>query len=176
MSALEKSPTNPNHIYQNLYRFVLQRLPLTAFFGSSVNLPGISLGKIRMDNIVNPIHVGGTKLEFEEFSLTFKVDEDLKNYQEIWNWMAGIATPEDLKSFQDLIESNKIGERSKYNIFSDATLTTLTNAHNTNVEITFKDMFPIALSGLDFEYTSNSPEILTARVTFAYDTYSFRVT
>ena len=55
--------------------------------------------------------------------------------------------------------------------FSDATLTILTNKNNPTLEVRFADVFPVALSGLDYNQNVTDVEYLTATIDFRYKLY-----
>jgi hypothetical protein len=56
-------------------------------------------------------------------------------------------------------------------IRSDMTLTVLTSNRNANYSVTFKDAFPIKLSGINFDVTSSDIDYVPASATFRYVTY-----
>ena len=56
-------------------------------------------------------------------------------------------------------------------MFSDATLTVLTNKNNPIVEVRFADCFPTSLSGLSYNQNQTDVEYLTAEVNFKYKIY-----
>jgi hypothetical protein len=56
-------------------------------------------------------------------------------------------------------------------MFSDATLTILSNKNNPIVEVRYADIFPTALSGLDFNQNATDVEYLSATATFKYKLY-----
>ena len=58
-------------------------------------------------------------------------------------------------------------------IFSDATLNILTSKNNANIEVRFSDVFPVSLSGLNFNQQADDVEYLSASVTFQYNIYEF---
>ena len=55
--------------------------------------------------------------------------------------------------------------------FSDATLTILTNKNNPVMEVRFQDVFPVSLSGLDYNQNVTDVEYLTATIDFRYKLY-----
>ena len=55
--------------------------------------------------------------------------------------------------------------------FSDATLTILSNKNNPVVEVRFEDVFPVALSGLEYTQNVTDVEYLTATIDFRYKLY-----
>ena len=58
-------------------------------------------------------------------------------------------------------------------LYSDATLFVLSSKNNANLEIRFRDIYPISLSGLDYNQQETDIQYLTASVTFAYKIYEF---
>ena len=69
----------------------------------------------------------------------------------------------------------EIGEVSKATsvnaLFSDATLTVLSNKNNPIVNVFFRDLYPVAMSALDYNQGATDVEYLTATVDFAYQIY-----
>ena len=55
--------------------------------------------------------------------------------------------------------------------YSDATLTILSNKNNPIVEVRFADLFPVSLSGLDYNQNVTDVEYLTATIDFRYKLY-----
>ena len=58
-------------------------------------------------------------------------------------------------------------------LFSDATLTILSNKNNPIVNVLFRDIYPVALSALDFTQTATDVEYQTAVIDFSYQLYEF---
>ena len=90
---MASDPTNKNFLGQTGFRLVLERTPTMNYFSQSASLPAISLGAA---NIVNPLidyPLPGEKLTFSPFNISFRVDEDLKNYIEIYDWLVGLGSP-----------------------------------------------------------------------------------
>jgi|TARA_B100000287_G_scaffold347884_1_gene335919 hypothetical protein len=58
-------------------------------------------------------------------------------------------------------------------LYSDATLFILTSKNNSNIEVRFRDIYPISLSGLDYNQQATDVNYLTASVTFQYKIYEF---
>ena len=56
-------------------------------------------------------------------------------------------------------------------MFSDATLTVLSNKNNPIVEARFKDMYPVSLGALEFNQQSTDVEYMTVQADFTYQIY-----
>ena len=94
---------------------------------------------------------------------------------EIQNWIRGLGYPESLQEFDDLDKAGEIfgryaGDQDK--IYSDGTLSVLTNSLVPSFQIFFKDLFPYDLSTLSFDATQTDQEYFTADVSFKYTIYT----
>ena len=166
--ALYAQPENKNMLSPTGFRFVLNRTPNVNYFTYSVPIPTLSLGEIDQENPNVRLPFPGDKLRFEPLSIRFRVDEDLQNYLEIHNWLLGLGYPEDIT------RQSSYG-RGAYNtsgqIYSDGSLLILTSNMNVNLRITFKNLFPISLTELNFDASLTDIEYLEATATFRYSTY-----
>ena len=149
MSVLSDQPKNINPLADVQFRFDVGALPNTSFFVQTVNLPGITLeGAVlatpQLQNFTR--HTG--VITYEPLNVTFLIDEYLKNWQEVYEWM--------------------IGEESKY---TSAVLTILSSAMNPTMELHFKDIFPTSLSEISFDSTTTDPVYQVATITFNYTEY-----
>jgi hypothetical protein len=170
-----KQISNRNFLSPLGFKFTLNRAPKTAFFSNEAIIPAITLGVVMQPNYDNDIPVPGDKMDFEDFTLKFMVDEDLTNYLEIQNWMRGLGYPESLEQIYDFQKSNEKFEQplnSQMNLYSDGTLLVLTSNQNLNFQIVFRSMFPYKLSTLQFDATNPEVEYLTAEVSFKYMVYN----
>jgi hypothetical protein len=94
---------------------------------------------------------------FEDLTISFPVDEDMKNYNEVFSWIKGLA-PWDSNT-EALSETQKT---------SDATLFVLSGKYNPIAAYKFYNIFPSFLSGLDFDITLNDSEVMIASAVFTY--------
>jgi T4-like virus tail tube protein gp19 len=152
---------NYNNLQTNKFLFSLQRIPETAFRVTSVNFPSVSIPAPSTSAISANQFFAGSSVEYNPITLTFIVDDDLKNYIEIFNWIT-------TQQFND--SKLKPDERSLY---SDGSIITLTNASNANVVFEFKDMFPVDLGGIMFS-TQDTPSPVTCEVTFQYSYFKVK--
>ena len=191
-NSYKRQPTKFDYASPTQFKFSILKLPKVEFFCTAVNLPGIRLGAGAQAGPLKDIPIPGDKLTYNDLTMTFLVDENLENYREIHGWMYGIGFPKARTQFAALVDANKdrfptTGKDSqtadagkvKYGakpigpIFSDATLNVLTSKNNANIEVRFNDIFPSALSGLNFSQTADDIDYLTATVTFKYKLYEF---
>jgi hypothetical protein len=159
-------PENQNYLSPVGFGFVLNRAPNVMYFTQAATLPGITMGQAETDNPLNKISYPGEKLEWGEFSIRFKVDENMTNYIEIFSWMKQIGYPESTDQFQSLSPGAiHIGHED---MFSDATVSILTSSENPNVRVIIRNCYPVALSPLPFDVTQDTIEHLECEVSFKY--------
>jgi len=166
---------NRNFLSPVGFKFTLNRTPKVAFFGNSVNIPGMTLGVSVQPTYLKDIDTPGDKIQFDDLTLRFLVDENLENYMEIQNWIRGLGYPENLQQFADLqnqgiIQGNYVQDRQ--NIYSDGTLQVLTSSLIPNFQVVFKDLFPYSLGTLTFDATQTDIQYFTADVGFKYTMYN----
>lgn len=164
---MASDPINKNFLGQTGFRLVLDRTPTVNYFSQSASLPAISLG---IANIVNPLidyPLPGEKLAFSAFNISFRVDEDLKNYIEIYNWLVGLGSPSTTDQY-NRFKNNSVHQSN----LSDATLSILSSKYNPNIRVKFQKMFPESISELLFTSTGSDIEYLEATVSFRYSLYT----
>lgn len=173
MAFVAGLPSNYNILSPLAFRLDIERVPTATFFCQSVSVPGVTLGEWEQQTPLINIPIPGDKMEFEALTATFLIDEDLKNYIEILNWMRGLGTPETLSEYNTLRQTSDTyqeGNPSLQDVISDITLHILTNSKNTNKEVIFRDCFPTALGAIAFDSASDGG-VIVADVTFQLRDY-----
>jgi len=190
--AIQRQPTKFDYASPTQFKFQLTKLPKVEYFTTACNIPGISLNATVQPTPLADIPLPGDTLTFGDLEITFLVDENLENYREIHGWMYGIGFPKSRTQFAALVEANKdrfptegkdskstdagkvkYGAQALGPIFSDATLNVLTSKNNANIEVRFSDVFPVSLSGLNFDQQADDVTYLSATVNFKYKLYEF---
>jgi hypothetical protein len=191
-NAYDRQPTKQDYASPTQFKFQITKLPKVEYFCTAVNIPGISIPSPAQPTPLADIPLPGDTISFEDLSVTFLVDENLENYREIHGWMYGIGFPISRTQFGALVDAGKdrfptdgrdslktdpgkvkYGAKPLGPIFSDATLNVLTSKNNPNIEVRFSDVFPTALTGLDFNQQADDVNYLSATVTFKYKVYEF---
>ena len=186
-SPLNRQPDKLDYTSPTQFRFILNQIPKVQFFVQAANIPGISLGEAVIPTPYKDIPYVGDKVTYENLTIQFIVDEHLENYIEMHNWMIGIGFPKSRQQFTNFRSttsntSNAAGKAQsdigkvgltvpERPLYSDATLSILSNKNNPLVEIRFSDCFPVSLSGLDYTQQVSDVEYLTASVDFRYKLY-----
>ena len=176
MSAITEQPTNLNYLSPLGFKFTLRRLPTVNYFCQSVDIPAISMTQINTPTPVGTLVRPGDKIVYDPLVLTFRVDEDMKNYIEMVNWLEGLGHPTSLQQTRDLSRSSPLSTPanvgSMQTLVSDATLTVLTSHKNPGLNAFFADIFPTSLSALRFSSMANDVDYLEATATFSYRKYT----
>lgn len=161
-------PLNKNQLSQLGFQFRVKRLPTTNFFVTDVVLPGLNASPPGVSTPFKIMPLAYDKLTYNDLSVTFKVDEDMKNWMEIFDWMVGIGFPTKFDE-RRLLEAGRLeGE----GIYSDGTLTILTSAKNPNRQFMFKDLLPYALTDIRFNTQDADVNYVEATVSFKYLFYT----
>lgn len=174
-NAFSSQIGNRNFLSPVGFRLKINRSPKVTFFANSANIPGMTLGTTIQPNYLRDIPIPGDKIDFDDFTIRFLVDENLENYVEMQKWIRGIGYPESLQEIYDFQKSNpnlENQEKSQLNLYSDGTLFVLTSNQNVNFQVKFADLFPYSLSSLQFDATDTDIEYFTADVSFKYTSYN----
>lgn len=176
---------NRNFLTPLKFDFSVDRLPNTNFFTQSVAIPGISLP--HASNVegtpFSNIPWQGDRIDFSDLVVDFKVDENLRNWYEVFKWMNGIGTPQSFNQYKDLKEgqdTNLDGEKRSPlppatklgHIYGQATLIVRSSTQRPILSIHFKDVHPTGLSEVKFDTTDENITEITCSVTFKYDYYT----
>lgn len=171
MASQGTQPDNKSFLSPIGFRFACKRLPHVNYFCTSATIPDITLGETSsVDNPFIKLPVPGDKLTFGRLDLTFRVDEDMKNFQEIYNWLVALGYPDNF-SQRGAIGRTQV---STGEIYSDGSLMVMTNNYKPNIEISFVDLYPASLSSLEFDIEQSDVEYLKATVSFAYRKYDIK--
>ncbi len=168
--------TNKNFLSPIGFLFILDKARNVSFLCQKAEIPTMTLGQVDIPTRgLVPIPVEGN-MSYADLSIDFIVDEDLKNYLELHNWMRALGTPQELKERKEWTNKWAQNTPSEDPRFSDATIQVLNNNNQANFDIVFKSLFPTSLSTLNFDVTMGDNEFLTATATFQYTLYEIRKT
>ena len=169
-SAFAKQIDNRNFLSGVGFKFNLTKFPKVDFFSNSARIPELNLELTQQASYLKNIDVPGERLSYGDFTLRFLVDENMENYQSIYDWLTGLGFPETTKEFADLIKDSD-GQTDPKEAFCDGTLRILNSNYREVAKVKFKDLFPISLSSLDFDATNTDVQFFTAEATFKYTIY-----
>lgn len=173
MTVLDRNPSNPNPLHPNKFLLSFSRLPDVQYFCQSLNVPGISLNEIPITNPFVEIYAPGEKAVYDLLSITFIIDEELKGWLSVHDWIRAMTFPEEYSEYRQLAAlSKKYTSLTKVQPqYSDAQLVLLSSSNNPYIRFKFYDVFPTTLSTFVLD-TKQSPEtVITADATFRYNYY-----
>ena len=186
-SPLSRQPTVLDYSSPTQFKFGINQLPKVEFFTTAANIPDVTLGELVIPTPYKNIPIVGDRVTFGNLNISFIVDEKLENYISIHNWLLGIGFPKNRTQFTDFrsagsntptagaggnTDIGKVGKATAdRSFYSDATLTILSNKNNPIVEVRYSDLFPVSLSGLDYNQQATDVEYQTAEISFRYKLY-----
>ena len=170
-NAFANQIQNRNFLSPLGFRFSLAKIPKVNFFCNSARIPEINLGIAVQPSYLKDIDVPGEKLTYGDLTIRFLVDENMENYMAVHNWLTGLGFPETPQDFKDLT-TNPDGQRDLDEQFSDGNLYILNSNFRSIAAVKFVDLFPVALTSLDFDATEPDVQYFTAEATFKYTVYN----
>jgi hypothetical protein len=158
----KEQPTNRNFLNPIGYILKLERFAGVDFFCQTANIPDVTMPTTEVASQFRnlPIIPGGG-VSFGDFSLRFIVDEDLKNYNSIYSWIRDNGNADQM-----------IRQTAEGDIYTHGQLHIVTSQYNPAFIVDFKNIFPVSLSGLQFDATITDVEYITAEVTFKHQEFS----
>lgn len=166
IGIIKRQPTNPNFLNAHRFRLILHRAPSVIYFMQEVNLPGISTGAPIQPTPFVDIPHHGDKLEFEDLTISFVVDEDMKNYREIHQWLYGLTFPQKFEQHANLV-------KGMHNRYSDILLMILNSNYNPQHYVMFRQAWPASLGAIQFNTKDQDVVVQPVSVTFKYAYYEF---
>jgi len=154
--------------------FNIQKLPDLNFFCQQVNLPGIMLGAPEFGNPFHTQPIPGETLTYDQLTVQFLVDSEMKNYTALYNWIVALGFPNDYEQYLNFINSDdRLGLAELAKNYSDATLQILSGSNQVVKTVQFIDLFPVSIDSLVFQATNQDVQYLVGNATFRYGYYKF---
>jgi len=157
----------PNFFSPLEFKVVIKRLPNVQFFTQRSMIPSISTNPIQQPTRFNPVFRTPDQVNFSNLDLTFIIDEDLNNYTEIFDWMITSAFPESHDQFRQIADSEE-------GLFSDISVIIMNSKKNSNIEVSYKNCFPISLSDIQLNTTDSDVTYPESTATFQFDSFSIK--
>ena len=160
------NPNCPQNFLSGVgFQFQLTKYPLVAFYCQSANVPSLNLANTVQATRMNYIPHPGDEVNFGDLQLRFLVDEKLKNYSAIHNWIRGLGHPESGNDYNEYL----VGEDYDEKTYSDGTLFILDSNFRRKFAVKFKDLFPVTLSDPTSEPNTESTLFKKVSVLAAID-------
>ena len=173
---------NRNFLSPIGFKFNIERIKGVDFFCQSANIPAMQLGSADTGTRLNKLRNPGDELNYEDLYLRFMVDENMKNWYQVANWMREIATPYSTKEFKynrgSIKSINKreatIDYATQNNQWRcDCSLFILSSNYRIVSEVIFRDAWPTSLSTLNFDASTSDINYFTAEVGLRYNYYDY---
>ena len=188
VSADGRQPTVFDYSQNNQFQLNIPIFPLTQWFVVSCNVPGVTMGQGVIPTPLIEIPLMGDKLTYDQFNMTFLVDEKLKNYIELNDWLVNMAAPQNHDQFGARTSDYVIapsqptkfyvdgkvmtGSTSDRDLYCDIQLTILSSKNNPVAVITMQNAFPVTLSALDYTQQDTDTTYVQCNVSFAFMLYT----
>jgi len=163
--------SNQNYLQPSGFRVIIDRenYPNLEYFAQSVNHPDVTLPVVanpfrRIENVSMP----GDTLSYSELSVTFILDENLKGYIELYNWMEKLVNEEFVGEGP---RSRKVNPEIPTQ--ADISLSILSSHNNQTKRVLYKACTPTSLSGLQFSSIAGNVEYLTYDASFSFTGFEF---
>ena len=165
MAYFADNPNCPSNFLSGAgFQFSLKKLPGVSFYCQSANVPSQNLAVATQATRFNTIPEPGDEVNYDDLTVRFLVDEDLKNYRSIHNWIRYLGHPESDEDWTTYADGDSYQEKQ----YSDGILFVLDSNFNRKFKIYFKDLFPVSLSGLNFDSTYTDTEYFAVDATFKF--------
>ena len=160
----KEQPSNRNFLNPIGYILKLEKFDGVDFFCQAANVPDVQMPTTEVASPFRglPVYPGGG-VTFGDFSVRFIVDEDLKNYYSIHNWMRDVGNADQMAR-----------TTAEDDIYTGGQLHIVTSAYNPAFIVDYKNLFPVALTNLQFDATISDVEYITAEVTFKFQQFFIR--
>jgi hypothetical protein len=159
-------PENTNYLATNYFKFLLKRIPNFEFFVQSANLPMMSTRAINQPTTLGTFpKIPATNFYFDDLMVNFMVNNDMKNWIEIYDWMKGIG---NLKTDYNNLPYDPADPNG---VFSTATLIVTNSQYAPLMQAVFYYVFPRSLGGINFTSQNTSTDPVSCTVNFSYSYY-----
>ena len=185
VQATNRQPTVMDYSQSNQFKLFMPIFPTTEWFVVRANIPSVTLGQADQYTPFVDIAVAGDKLQYGDFNLTFMVDEQLKNYMEMYDWVKNIGFPfsgQDQFNRLDRPDGQNRGDNSQVrgknsstyvqrndrDLYTDIILTILSSKNNPVAEVFVYECFPVSLGTIEYNQQETDTSYATCDVSFAY--------
>ena len=185
--ALMRQPTVYDYSQQSQFKVFLPLFPTTEWFVVRANIPGVSLGQAVQTTPMLDMPIIGDKLTYDDFYVTFLVDEELKNYTEMHDWLINCAAPQKRSQFRgkerpdgipkrpqteimDLVLGNV--KQSDRDLYSNLDLFIMSSKNNPVVKIQMVEAFPISLTNIEYSHQESDVTYAECTATFAFSYFT----
>lgn len=163
--AINNTPGERNFLSQLNFEFLIKKAPHLNFTVQKVAFPGIRLNSPMPNNPFVKTPYPGDHIEFGTLYVSFRLEKNMDNYLEMWNWITAMGFPQNHDQYAEIQNHS---HWSGDGIYSDISLIINTGQHNENIDVTFHDAFPTQITPLILSSMDPDVDFIEATVKFAY--------
>jgi len=156
-----------NYLSSAGFKIIFKRLPNVEFFSNKILLPSVTTNAVKTDTPLRAYYSTGDHLAYADLDLTFIIDENMRNYREIYDWLKGIGSPDSLEQYDQLADSQD-------GTTSDITVLILNSHKQPNLEVTYLNAQPIGLTPVSLDLSNQDVLYPEATVTMRYDAFDIK--
>ena len=189
-SAVSRQPVVYDYSQQNQFKLYLPIFPLTEWFVTRCNIPGVSMGQGVQATSLIDMPIIGDKLTYDDFYCTFLVDEKLKNYTEMHDWLINIGFPTNHAQFNAKARPDQfkrpeaakkrldtegvpvLGFNTDRDLYCNIDLFILSSKNNPVVKIQMIEAFPTSLTNIEYSQAETDTAYAECTATFAYSYFT----
>jgi len=173
---------NRNFLSPVGFRVIIDKLRGVDFFCQSANIPAVAMEAPIQGTRFNKIPQPGDELQYSDLNIRFLIDENMKNWYQVHDWMREITTPYSSKEFtykRGTVSSqnkNTVDIQTDLSAYdnqwkSDVSLFVLSSNYQPVGEFVFRNAFPVSLSTLVFNAADENIQYFTAECQLRYSHY-----
>ena len=178
-----KTIENRNFLSPVGFKFSIDRMRGVDFFCQAAAIPSISMNSADTGTRFNKNRNPGDELYYEDLYIKFLVDENMKNWIQVHDWMREIATPYSDREFKfqrgtRLSQHKRTGKYADLqNATSDnqwrcdCSLFILSSNYRPVAEFIFRDAWPVNLTTIQFDAGVPDVNYFTAEAVLRYNYY-----
>jgi hypothetical protein len=159
--------STPNYLSPTSFRTIVPRLPMLTYFIQSVSIPSVVLSYMEI-----PAYKGLPRQQVpstlditDNIILNFNIDEDMKNWQEVYDWMTKLVPSNENDASVDMksdLKNNSI------------IVLVYNNAKKLKKKFTFYNCFPTNLSSFEFNSSVAAIDPILISVNFDYSHFEIK--
>lgn len=154
--------SSPNYLSPTAFRVIIPRMPTLTDYIQTVSIPSLTINSMDIQYKGFPRVSAPSSLDLtDQIVVNFAVDEDMENWQEVYDWMNSIVLTS--------VNNGYINPNTE--LYSDIIVITYTNAKKPKKKFTFHQCYPVSM--MSFEFNSMTTEIdpIMVNCNFTYKTY-----
>jgi len=164
---------NFNYLQPTGFKLVIDRknYPNLEFFCQDFTHAGVIMNTADLGyKKISAIPFIGDKLTYNEMLANIIIDEDMKSYTEMHNWMRRNLDTDNVSALDRFKSATQ-----KPSSVSDITLSILNSSNNAIAQIVYRDSIPTALTDIQFQATSGAESFLTFGASFRFTYFDIKI-